>query len=89
MFPNGSRLAVEPGGTTQVESYSSMAKPPVKMAVNMRKWVFPLSSGIFSQQLENDFQRPLENEARRLFQVFSIFTPYGMAPLNIGGRPAP
>jgi hypothetical protein len=51
--------------------------------------VFPLSSGIFSQQLENDFQRPLENEARRLFQMFSIFTPYGMAPLNIGGRPEP
>ena len=28
IFPNGSRFAVEPGGTTQVESYSSMMQGP-------------------------------------------------------------
>jgi len=28
IFPNGSRFAVEPGGTTQVESYSSMIQGP-------------------------------------------------------------
>jgi hypothetical protein len=27
----------------------------VEMAVNMRKWPFPLGSGIFSRRLENDF----------------------------------
>jgi hypothetical protein len=49
-----------------------------------------LSSGIFSRQLENDFQGQLENEASRYFHMFSIFTPYGgTAPLNIDGRPEP
>jgi hypothetical protein len=62
----------------------------VKMALKIRKWPFPLSSGMFSVQLENDFQRPLENEAGRHFQMFSIFTLYGgTAPLKIGGRPGP
>ena len=28
IFPNGSRFAVEPGGRTQVESYSSMMQGP-------------------------------------------------------------
>ena len=28
IFPNGSRFAAEPGGTTQVESYSSMMQGP-------------------------------------------------------------
>jgi hypothetical protein len=60
------------------------------MAVKIRKWPFPWGVGIFSRQLENDFQRPLENEAGRHFQMFSTFTPYGgTAPLNIGGRPGP
>jgi hypothetical protein len=49
-----------------------------------------LASSHFSRRLGNDFQRPLENEARRHFQMFSIFTPYGgTAPLNIGVRPEP
>jgi hypothetical protein len=60
------------------------------MAVKMLKWRFYLSFCIFSRRLENDFQRPLENEAGPHFQMFSIFTPYGgTAPLNIGGRPGP
>jgi hypothetical protein len=53
-------------------------------------WTFPLRLGIFSRRLENDFQRPRENEARRHFQMFGLFTRYGgTAPLNIGGRPEP
>jgi hypothetical protein len=59
------------------------------MDVNISKWPVPPGSGIFTRRLGNDFQRPLENEAGRHFQMFSIFTPYGgTAPLNIGGRPA-
>jgi hypothetical protein len=43
---------------------------------------------MFTRQLENDFQGPLENEAGRHFQMFSVFTPYGgTAPLI--RRPTP
>ena len=53
------------------------------MAVSLEFWHFQLATW-------NDFQGPLENEASRHFQMFSIFTPYGgTAPLNIGGRPGP
>jgi len=45
------------------------------MHVKIRKWPFPFVSGIFSRQLGNDFQRPLENEASRHFQMFSTFIP--------------
>jgi hypothetical protein len=60
------------------------------MTLEIWKWRLPWSLAIFSRQLENDFQQPVENEVCRHFQMFSIFTPYGgTAPLNIGGRPGP
>jgi hypothetical protein len=55
----------------------------VKMAVKIRKWQFPWGSGVFSWELENDFQHPLVNEAWSHFQMFGIFIPYrGTAPLK-------
>jgi len=50
IFPNGSRFAVEPGGTTQVESYSSMMQGPAlgsrrserfMIAVSHQPWAGP------------------------------------------------
>ena len=50
IFPNGSRFAVEPGGTTQVESHSSMMQGPAlgsrrserfMIAVSHQPWVGP------------------------------------------------
>jgi hypothetical protein len=49
----------------------------VKMALEIWKWWFPWPLRIFNTSVGNDFQQPLENEAFRYFQMFSISTPTG------------